>query len=77
MEHILKILNDKIAEYESRIDYLRSENTKLNKELDAVKVNNMGLSEENERLLNEAKRQDAVISDLKMVNALEGVGKND
>ena len=32
MEYILKILNDKIAEYEGRIEYLRKENARLEKE---------------------------------------------
>ncbi|MBO5463757.1 MAG: hypothetical protein J6A49_10655 [Clostridia bacterium] len=32
MEYILKILNDKIAEYEGRIEYLRKENTRLGEE---------------------------------------------
>lgn len=37
MEHILKILNDKIAEYEGRIEYLRRENTRLEKEIADLK----------------------------------------
>lgn len=37
MEAILKIINDKLAEYEGRIEYLRRENTRLEKEIADLK----------------------------------------
>lgn len=46
MEAILKILNDKIAEYEDRIEYLRRENIRLEKETaDLLKENARFLKE--------------------------------
>ena len=37
MEAILKIINDKLTEYECRIEYLRKENTRLEKEIADLK----------------------------------------
>ena len=37
MEPILKIINDKLTEYEGRIEYLRKENTRLEKEIADLK----------------------------------------
>lgn len=72
---IMKTINNKLAEDEMRIEYLRGEVDKLNKELETVRFDNEGLMEENKSLINEVKRQDAVIQELK--NAVKVVSKND
>jgi chromosome segregation ATPase len=70
---IMKLVDEKLAEDEMRIEYLRGEVDKLNKELETVRFDNEGLLQENKSLINEVKRQDAVITDLKeTVKVLKG-----
>lgn len=72
-KNIMKLVDNKLAEDEMRIEYLRGEVDKLNKELETVRFDNEGLLQENKSLINEVKRQDAVITDLKAkIKELEG-----
>ena len=56
-----------------RIEYLRGEIDKLGKELETVRFDNEGLLQENKSLIDEVKRQNAVITELKAkIEELEG-----
>ena len=74
-KNIMKLVDSKLAEDEMRIEYLRSEVDKLNKELESVRFDIEVLTEENNSLIKEVKRQDAVIQELK--NAVKVVNGND
>ena len=65
-KNIMKLVDSKLAEDEMRIEYLRGEVDRLNKELESVRFDNEVLMEENKSLVKEVKRQDAVIQELKM-----------
>lgn len=70
---IMKLIDNKLAEDEMRIEYLRGEIDRLGKELETVRFDNEGLLQENKSLIDEVKRQDAVITDLKAkIEELEG-----
>ena len=76
-KNIMKLVDSKLAEDEMRIEYLRGEVDKLNKELETVRFDNVGFQEENKSLVNEVKRQDEVITSLKKkIKALEGACNN-
>jgi predicted nucleic acid-binding Zn-ribbon protein len=84
MKKILEIVNDKLVEYESRNEYLRSEvlrledeNKKLTMEIEVAKADNESLMTSNSSLSGELTRQDKVISSLKKkIEELEGDSKN-
>ena len=74
-KNIMKLVDKKLAEDEMRVEYLRGEVDRLNKELESVRFDNEVLTEENNSLIKEVKRQDAVIQELK--NAVKVVNGND
>ena len=84
MEKVLEVLNDKLVEYENRINYLRSEVVRLEDEAKKVsmkyemlKADNEGFMRDYVSLTDEIKRQDKVISDLKKkIAELEGDSKD-
>lgn len=84
MKGILKVLNEKLEENESRIDYLRNEilrleeeKKKLTMDIEMLEADNETLLKNNVALTDEIKRQNRVISDLKKkIAELEGDCEN-